>query len=363
MMSADVVPQPVHTHNYLHLVGVVILYYDYTLTFGEEYWRIWKSPRPMSSCLFFLNRYLPVLGDIAVNVGNFYTFPTELVCRHYAFFRQLLLIVNQVVVCYILFLRTFALYGRDWRVGGSILAFAMALLGISCWSIVGQHEDVELRGGCHLAADRMTAIRLAVAWESLFLFDLTIFCLTLFKTWKTRRRNPVTIARNDIISLVMRDGALYFAVMASANLANTLTFYFAEPILRGCLSTAASCISVTMMSRLMLNLHGSASGREAVTDPISDSSGPSDNSTTLFFTTRISMPPVSMTATWDPESARYRDRESAYVRDARSGHEHGYIEEVYEMQDTHYRDRDDTHVRVSTELRRPGGDGHDKLGW
>ena len=72
----------------------VILYYDWTLTFGEEYWRIWKSPRTMSSFLFFLNRYLPVLGvrslsfdmvcyaepcmqDIAVNVGNFYIFPTE----------------------------------------------------------------------------------------------------------------------------------------------------------------------------------------------------------------------------------------------------------------------------------------------
>ncbi len=32
----------------------------------------------------------------------------------------------------ILFLRTFALYGRDWRVGGSIFGFAMILLGISC---------------------------------------------------------------------------------------------------------------------------------------------------------------------------------------------------------------------------------------
>ncbi|TFK87514.1 hypothetical protein K466DRAFT_586327 [Polyporus arcularius HHB13444] len=348
-MSADVVPQPVHIHNYLHLVGVVILYYDFTLTFGEEYWRIWKAPRSMSSFLFFLNRYLPVLGDIAVNVGNFYIFPTELGCRHYAFFRQLLLIVNQVVVCYILFLRTFALYGRDWRVGGSIFGFAMILLGISCWSIVGQHEDVELRGGCHLAADRMTAhpTGIAVSWESLFLFDLTIFSLTLFKTLQARRRNPVTIGRNDILSLVMRDGSSSQP----------------HPLLRGCLSTAASSLSVTMMSRLMLNLHGSVSGREIVTTPISDSSGPSDNSTSLLFTTRISMPPISMIATTsDQEAARYRDRESAYVRDARAGYDHGYIEEVYEMQDTHYRDRDDTPLQVSAE-RRLGGDANDKRGW
>ncbi|RPD65688.1 hypothetical protein L227DRAFT_570971 [Lentinus tigrinus ALCF2SS1-6] len=362
-MSADVVPQPVHIHNYLHLAGVVILYYDWLLTFGEEYWRIWKAPRSMPSILFFLNRYLPLLGDIAVNVGNFYIFPTELSCRHYAFFRQLLLIINQVVVCFILFLRTFALYGRDWRVGGSVFAFAMALLGISCWSIVGQHEDVELRGGCHLAADRVTAIRIAVSWESLFLFDLTIFSLTLFKTWQQRRRNPVTVGRGDILSLVMRDGALYFAVMASANLANTLTFYVLGPILRGCLSTAASCISVTMMSRLMLNLHGTVSGREIITTPLTDSSDPSDNSTSLFFTTRISMPPISMTTTYDQEAPRYRVRESAYVRDVGAGYDHGHIEEVYEMQDTHYRDRDDTPLQMPVEQRHPGEDGHDKPGW
>ncbi len=118
-----------------------------------------------------------------------------------------------------------------------------------------------------------------------------------------------------------------------------------------------------MMSRLMLNLHGSVSGREIVTTPISDSSGPSDNSTSLLFTTRISMPPISMIATTsDQEAARYRDRESAYVRDARAGYDHGYIEEVYEMQDTHYRDRDDTPLQVSLE-RRLGGDANDKRGW
>jgi len=46
--------------------------------------------------------------------------------------------------------------------------------------------------------------------------------------------------------------------MASCNLANILTFYFAGPFLRGGLSTFASSISVTLMSRLTLNLHRTA---------------------------------------------------------------------------------------------------------
>ncbi|KIM74721.1 hypothetical protein PILCRDRAFT_695652 [Piloderma croceum F 1598] len=60
--------------------------------------------------------------------------------------------------------------------------------------------------------------------------------------------------------------------MALANLANILTFYLARPTLRGCLSLCASCISVTMMSRFMLNLHSAASAGIFSTLPTSDAS-------------------------------------------------------------------------------------------
>ncbi|KAM5533553.1 hypothetical protein V8D89_012769 [Ganoderma adspersum] len=372
-MTSNFVPEPVHIHNYLHLVGVVILYYDFILTFGQEYWSIWKNRKTVASNLFLLNRYLPILAVCPTRVppslkGLRSTSADllrtlQLSCRHYAFFRQVLLIFNQVVVCYILFLRTFALYSRDWRVGGAILGFSAILFGVSVWAVIGQHEGVELRGGCHTAADRITAIRTAVAWESLFLFDCTIFSLTLFKTLRERRRNPITSGRRDIVSLVMRDGALYFAVMASANLANTITFYVLEPLLRGCLSTAASSISITMMSRLMLNLHASAHGRSELATARVPGAGSStestDNSTSLLFTSRISMP-YALESAWDPEASRL-NRESAYVRGGRDG---GYIEEVYELADVDFRgggDRDRDHgghLRVPVSMHSGlGGEG------
>ncbi|KAI0371229.1 hypothetical protein BV20DRAFT_1017181 [Pilatotrama ljubarskyi] len=351
-MSADGhgVPESVYIHNYLHLAGVVILYYDFFLTFGEEYHRVWKNPRTISSILFYLNRYLPILGDIAVNTGNFYIFSSEQVslvpcsCRHYAFFRQLLLVINQVVVCFILFLRTYALYGRDKRILVLVVGVGAILLGISCWSIVGQHQDIELRGGCHLMADRMTAVRLAVSWEALFAFDCMVFILTVTKTFRERYRHRVTSGRHDIISLILRDGAMYFAVMASVNFANTLTFYFLEPLLRGCLSTFASSVSVTMMSRLMLNLQGSALGRDVI-DTSSAYPTTSENSTGMLFTSRISMP--GATTQCDPElllPPTSRVRGSAYVRDAQHGH--GYIEELYELHEVHYTDTDGDTLRV-----------------
>ncbi|KAJ7214358.1 hypothetical protein GGX14DRAFT_443792 [Mycena pura] len=47
-------------------------------------------------------------------------------------------------------------------------------------------------------------------------------------------------------------------MMALANLSNIGSFYFGGPLFRGSLSTFASCTSVTMVSRLMLNLHEQA---------------------------------------------------------------------------------------------------------
>ncbi|EMD34819.1 hypothetical protein CERSUDRAFT_116996 [Gelatoporia subvermispora B] len=281
---------PVYLHNYLHLAGISIFYYDFTLTFSDEYWRIWKQRKHAGSYLFFLNRYLTFLGDIAVNVGNFSHFKSDLSCEHYSFYRQVLLIVAQVVVCVLSFLRTYALYRRSKWIAAFILTMGLSLLGLSCWAVIGQKDTVDLNGGCHTGLDRITAIRTAVAWESLFVFDLMIFFLTMYKTWDNRVTRPLVRASGklDLLSLIFRDGAMYFAVMAVANLANTLTFYFLQPLLRGVLSTFASSVSVAMMSRLMLNLHEGATGTGILTGTTAaTAASASDNSTTLLFTSQI----------------------------------------------------------------------------
>ncbi|KAG7086843.1 hypothetical protein E1B28_002764 [Marasmius oreades] len=74
------------------------------------------------------------------------------------------------------------------------------------------------------------AIRLAAAWEALFVYDTILFVLTLHKTWRERpRRRGIVMTEGRVylplLSLILRDGAIYYAVMALANLVNILTFY------------------------------------------------------------------------------------------------------------------------------------------
>ncbi|KAI0726586.1 hypothetical protein C8Q72DRAFT_845211 [Fomitopsis betulina] len=315
----------VFLHNYLHLVGITIFYFDYALTFGVEYTRIWKQPATRSNYLFFLNRYLTLFGDVAVNVGNFYSFKTTQSCSQYAFYRQALLIVAQVLVCFILYLRTSALYNRGQPISGIILAIGLSLGGLAIFAVIGQHSTISLSGGCHTGISRATAVRLAVAWESLFVFDCMIFSLTMYKTWK--HRQPLRNNRLDLITMMSRDGALYFAVMACANLSNTLTFYLLQPLLRGVLSTFASSVSVTMMSRLMLNLH-----EGAATHSTSANISSSENSTTLLFTSRIAMHESDMQI--GRVLSDISVRETRYVEERTSGDETMDEEDAIELVDT-----------------------------
>ncbi|KAH0585549.1 hypothetical protein H2248_008781 [Termitomyces sp. 'cryptogamus'] len=154
----------------------------------------------------------------------------------------------------------------------------IVLLVIAVWAIFGQKGARERPpqeiAGCHIGISRITyvqlaqrfqilpfcipfnrSIRTATAWEGLFVYDSIIFGLTMFKTWKNRVQSMSSQTPNSFIYLLFRDGAIYFAVMALANLANILTFYFCGPFMSNGLTALASDLSVTMMSRLMLNLH------------------------------------------------------------------------------------------------------------
>jgi hypothetical protein len=64
------------------------------------------------------------------------------------------------------------------------------------------------------------ALHLVYTWIGVFVFDICVFSLTLWKTWRMRRdRIP-----GGIGSIMMRDGLMYFVAIALINLVNILVF-------------------------------------------------------------------------------------------------------------------------------------------
>ncbi|KAJ7151957.1 amino acid permease-domain-containing protein [Mycena filopes] len=241
-------------HDNLFLISISFLYWDHLMTFGDEVRHLWRKPKTPSTYSFLLNRYLAFFGDVVVTFFVFNTVPDSW-CKHINLFRQLLLVLNQTTICLLLALRIYALYGRRRKVWVYMLSSAAVLMGVSLWAISGHGgEPVPHVIGCHIANSKAIGIHLAVPWEALFTYDIIIVVALLYKSIQTRNQSG-TMRSEPLLSLLIRDGAVYFVLMALINLANILTFYLAESLLRGCLSTMASCLSVTMMSRLMLNLH------------------------------------------------------------------------------------------------------------
>jgi len=91
----------------------------------------------------------------------------------------------------------------------------------------------------------------------------------------------ISFTGEGLLDMILRDGSLYFAVMALANLTNIFTFYFAVGTFKGSFSAAASCIASSLCSRLVLNLY------EAATPDSTGSKYSTAPMTTVIFTTRI----------------------------------------------------------------------------
>ncbi|KAG2111972.1 uncharacterized protein F5147DRAFT_835570 [Suillus discolor] len=254
---------------------------------------IWRRPKATSAVLFLVNRYVAVLGNILVLMSTFLPVSTErfqlcfniyhfthrrLSCWKYVMVVHVLRVFQQVFTCFTLTLRTCALYGYRRRlliwmgiigftlVAGVILARAYSYISVN--SAIGG-------GGCYETYPTTSSIHSGIAWIMMFIYELLIFILTVFRTWKTRGLPRFSlISRRDILDVIFHDGVMYFAGVTLVNLPNILTYFcgpvstsawfhqvdyfltICKDIIRGCLGPFTTCMSATLISRLMLNLHG-----------------------------------------------------------------------------------------------------------
>ncbi|KAG2028299.1 hypothetical protein BDR03DRAFT_1019996 [Suillus americanus] len=156
-------------------------------------------------------------------------------------------------------MRTYALYGCSKRLLIWIVIVMLALAGVCCAGTFGRYSgDVNIIPGvgCNETFSKRVAIQIGLAYVAEFIFDLFIFILTLYRICKTRGFLRLSlVARRNIIDIIFHDGTMFFGAMTLSNIPNILTYYSGSVGIRGSLCTFTSCISVTLISRLMLNLH------------------------------------------------------------------------------------------------------------
>jgi len=236
---------------YAVLAGNSILIYDHMMTLPEEIAFIWSRPKALFAILFLLNRYVALLGNICGLVMDFVPVSDES-CSKYALYRQLAIFFQTMIVCIIMTIRTYALYGCSKRLLAWMAIVMIALLGPACAGTFGRYSgNVEIVPGvgCNETFSKDVAARIGLAYVALFVFDLFIFILTVYKIYKTNSLSWLSfVTRKNIIDVIFRDGVMFFGVMTLSSIPNILTYYIGSVGLRGSLSTFTSCMTIAPAS-------------------------------------------------------------------------------------------------------------------
>lgn len=249
-------------HLYAALVANSILIYDHMVTLPEEITFIWCHPKMLSAMFFLVNRYVALIGNIYGLFNDFLPATSYESCSRYLQVREFFIFLQQIIVCIILTLRIHALYGRNRRLLGCMLIFGFALLGGASAGTFYPGDNSNTVAyipgdDCHNSFTAETAARYGLAWVAVFVYELFIFVLTIFRTCKTRGFRQLFSSNRNIIDIIFQDGAMYFAAMTLINIPNILSYYCGSYITRGNLATFTGCMSVTLVSRLVVNLHKS----------------------------------------------------------------------------------------------------------
>ncbi|KAJ4498575.1 hypothetical protein C8R41DRAFT_916493 [Lentinula lateritia] len=287
----------VNWNHYLELIEFVILAYDYLLTFDLEIERFWKrDTKRLAAILFFVNRYLTLLGNVPFvllffrpglilrygdvrmddpfssvhslidNRWRLWSFYTGVIDRREALdlYAQILIYVVQINISILFLLRMHAIYGGSKRIAGFLGVVLIAdikssPIGVSASGYYSEflRYAVSVSVATTIESDWTGIdvedfVHLAYLWIGIFVFDLCVFSLTLWKTYCIYKDGYMM--SRGIGTVVMRDGLMYFGIITLATLANILAFAFGTEFTKGLLPIFSNIISSVMMSRLMLNL-------------------------------------------------------------------------------------------------------------
>ncbi|VDB99451.1 unnamed protein product [Peniophora sp. CBMAI 1063] len=239
----------------LHTVPLVVLYYDYLLTVGDEiqhYWPNRRRPLTWLSCLFLGVRYLAVIGYIPALVALVWGTDWQQGCGALQYYETFLELCLQVLVAALCILRVYALYAKDRRVLIGLILLAVVLLAVASYFFASKNIHSpsyfwSIAPSCGLSTPPERGARLAIAWSAVLIFDLSILFMTAVRAgrvWQAGR----------IVHVVLRDGVLYFCALSASNLVNIVTLRVATPLLRTTFGSLTNVLSVVLISRLMLNL-------------------------------------------------------------------------------------------------------------
>uniref|UniRef100_A0A0W0GAI5 Uncharacterized protein n=1 Tax=Moniliophthora roreri TaxID=221103 RepID=A0A0W0GAI5_MONRR len=160
-------------------------------------------------------------------------------------------------------IRIYALYSNHKSIVAAVASILAAHIGINGWlltkGIPVNHELIQTVSpkntihSCSMIFEAnnhgMRVLAASTAWLPL-VYDTAVFCLTFYKTYPKLR----LMSTSRVMKQLLRDGIVYYGVILAVTLVLTLMIAYAPPGLQNVAAQLELLLTVTMMSRITLNL-------------------------------------------------------------------------------------------------------------
>ncbi|KAJ7790579.1 hypothetical protein B0H14DRAFT_3161339 [Mycena olivaceomarginata] len=151
------------------------------------------------------------------------------------------------------------MYGLSKKLLVFMACAVMITVGVSVWALVpaGLTPTVSVRApGCYVPQSKAqygSLLGLIGAWGAQLAGDVIAISLILYRAYT--HGQGTSVLRRSLWGVLIRDGIAYFLMISLANIANLIVFYFGDIYTSTTLTWFTSAVSVTMILRLMINLH------------------------------------------------------------------------------------------------------------
>jgi len=241
--------------NYFGLACFIFLLYDHIITFDDEVRYIWRPNKKIVVWFFLINRYVTPLG-FGVNI-NAYTSSvwTPATCAHFVRYEGAMTYFGVAIASLMMGIRVTAIYRGNRLVFGLMAVLFLGMTGINAWLLTTAgpvvHPDIN---GCSMlfGQDRnIGSWASATAWTPL-IYDSVVALLVVLRTRHLVRAKIGGQSR--VITTLVKDGLLYYSVILAANLVLAVMIVKAPDGIKNICAQFQLLITVTMMSRITLNL-------------------------------------------------------------------------------------------------------------
>ncbi|KAJ3790146.1 hypothetical protein GGU10DRAFT_188692 [Lentinula aff. detonsa] len=244
--------------NYVAIIGFTIMVWDHVDTFTTEVEYVWPrvgEKKPIVY-LFLINRYLIPLGFI-FNLVAYFNIDAEVrfTCEHVVRFEGAMTMIGINIVGLMMLIRIYALYkNQKWVVAGVAVLLLVEMATYSWLMSTGipvQHHP-NITSCTMIFGEKDSVASSSSAWLPL-LYDTVVLILTLRATIPSVR-NAQGSTTIYIMKQLLKDGLMYYGVIFAVTLVLTVMIIDAGSGLKNITAQLELLITVTMMSRITLNL-------------------------------------------------------------------------------------------------------------